>query len=256
MTKRLLALLLMCILAIPILAVSASATTVVEDVYSEEIYNNILGISDDVYSIEEYMRFIYNRYFELTLSGWTQNVNSWYNTVVERLNSIYLTLNGIDAVIKEECGKIVLKIGDFITSVGNHFDSLKSRISSEFEYLTDNLATWFDKQTSAIVSAIDSVIHGNAEKQPDVDDLGDEVDQQETQFQENMDVIQEATRPNYENLDLSIDAIIDPYGYMGGYDYEYGYALGRMVNNSLTIYTILFMSVMLSLVSFVIFGKR
>lgn len=133
---------------------------------------------------------------------------------------------------------------------------MKARISSEFEYLTDNLSIWFEEQTSRLLSAINTIIHGNEDKQPEIDEFEDDIAQKETEYQDSMDIIQDATRPTYEDLDLSVDGIVSGEYGIGGFSDEYGLALYQILGGHAWTNSLVFMAFMFAAISFVVFGKR
>lgn len=82
------------------------------------------------------------------------------------------------------------------------------------------------------------------------DDFNNQVSTEATEFEENMEIIQDVTRPSIEDIELDVDKEI-PEGEVA----KVGQLLGIFFQNQY-IYIVFFIAFTFSLVSYGIFGKR
>lgn len=267
MTKRLLALFLVCILAIPILVVPASATGYYTGEYDYSIYQYLVrltdvfikGISDTLDSIDGWCDTLWQEirnqriWQETTLGSaldtinnnlisFNSNVDLWIEAQTEAISSwLEAHYNQFDAFVTE--GFFAFwedwsdKIADFKLSVETWFSSVVSEVadfkSNALEYLRQ-------------------LVNGSPEREQDAEDFSDAVSTESTEFQENMDAIEDWTHPDYEaDFDPSVDEIT------GGEDISlYTDGLALITSGSMIFPVLLFMAFSFSVISFVVFGKR
>lgn len=277
MTKRIIALVLVCILAIPIMVVPASATTL-EDIYNNQDYwfNQLGGWlgtmgSDFNYwfqTIRNEIVDVYNLMLEQhdSLGEWLGTLGadildslSYESTQISDLHTalkdwfdyLYITMTTqygymIDAFQYE--------FDQFRINLNNHMDYLNNRLNTLFSALHDHITFWFGKleawftnQTSSIVNAIDRLLNADSGA---ADDFQNQTSTDATEFDENMDIIQDVTRPTIEDIELDVDKEI-PDGEIT----KVGELLGIFLKNQY-IYIVFFVAFTFSLVSYGIFGKR
>lgn len=260
MTKRLLALFLVCILAIPILAVPASATS--NGVTGTQFDQFTLGLGNLLNSIEENILDAIDTAIGNTYTI-NENLRLWFEGQGGYLYKIYL--RAVDTVAYlDSIDENVLESSIFLNNIQILFERFTGNLQTWITTQTTEITTTFtdvvtalqkrlDSWLGQIVGYLDEIRFGNQNNQSDVDNLGDEIEQQETQFQENMEVVTDVTKPTYENIDVSPDGVMP-----GGFNDEtsdYFLWLNILATDTV-IYNIFFMAMMMSLVSFVVFGKR
>lgn len=269
MTKRLLALVLVCILAIPIFAVPASATMVNGD------YGNFESHSDywewdnhiNIYNITNLLGILIDDVMT-DLIGAVEDVSYW---VQENTNRVMIAFT--DYVL-EPLGAINSNIVAFASNVKLYFEAQTAEVSSWLEaqfnlfdgfvdevffpfwedwsstvenYLTNNVGWLYEIAVNTKL-----LLNGSYNQNQEAEDFENQVSTESTEFQENMEAIDEWTHPDYESeFDPSVNEIT------GGEDIgEYTYILGEIFNSTYLPPTLLFMAFSFSAISFVVFGKR
>lgn len=241
MTKRIIALFLVCILAVPLIALPASAT----GAYDEDI----LDVNTEIWQI---------------LDNWNRNLGGVGST----LSVMWQILEQLDIMVEEKLSEISSNITLYLDDVEDYLAS----IWTDIQDLTSSIPSWISAQTSAIndklstlqdnvvgtiadfinmvESKFDALLDGTSEDQTSADDLNQSQDDALTDYDDAMTDIQEATRPVIEDIDLDLSGYIPSAG-VG----TYGAVFKVLFSNSY-IYAVFFCALTLSLVSYGIFGKR
>lgn len=266
MTKRLLALFLVCILAIPILVVPASATGYYTGDYDYSIYQYLVrltdvfvkGMSDTLDSIDGWCDTLWQEirnqrvWQEVTLGSaldtinnniiaFNSNVDLWIEAQTELLvgwlEVIDTNITGFVEVFFVFWEDWTDKIADFKTTVELWFSEVWSTVN--------------DFKNNAL-EYLRQLVNGSPEQEQNANDFGEIADDQFDEFFDNKEVIDDWTRPDYESdFDPSVEGITD------GMDIgEYTSALYVFFDISAYLTTILFMAFSFSVISFVVFGKR
>lgn len=84
----------------------------------------------------------------------------------------------------------------------------------------------------------------------EADEYASEMESQSQEMQDAVDQMEQVTKPAVDDLDVSVDAYVDPVGVQ-----QAGEVMGQFLGNSL-ILSMVCISLTVSLVAFVIFGKR
>lgn len=147
------------------------------------------------------------------------------------------------------------------TSLKGWFSSLGSTVSTGFS----NLNSWLDTQTSTIVSAVNSkftslkswietqtstleaAIRGDASAG---DEFNEDLQEQASDLADVGAVMDSVERPDIDEVDVSVDAYIDPSVLSTSME-----GLAAVMNNEL-ILSILMMSLVMAVASYVLYGKR
>lgn len=267
MTKRLLALFLVCILAIPILVVPASATGYYTGEYDYSIYQYLVrltdvfikGISDTLDSIDGWCDTLWQE---------IRNQRIWQETTLgSALDTINNNLIAINTNIDLWISAQTEEISSWLEAQYNLFDGFVTEVFFGFwEDWADTIADFKSTVESWFISVLTEVndfknnaleylrqlVNGSPEREQDAEDFSDAVSTESTEFQENMDAIEDWTHPDYEaDFDPSVDEIT------GGEDTTlYTDALGYILGETSIFPVLLFMAFSFSTISFVVFGKR
>lgn len=234
MTKRIISLVLVCILAIPILAVPASASQVTGTQFDQftvglgNLLNDIeYNILDALGDIETYCYYIYNY------------LNDW----------IYTKLADIETAVNnagEACTQMLTRL---INTLAYHFENLQTWISEQ----TTALLAPLNSMKEGIEELVEGLIYGSEVGQSGVGTVESEVNEQTGQYDDAQEVIQEATRPDVEDVDVNITGKFTV-------DTRYNNVLLTMFANTSNprtpVFYVYFFALTLSLVSYGIFGKR
>lgn len=241
MTKRILALVLVCILAIPIMAVPASASQVTGTQFDQ---------------------------FALGLGNLLNEIEGNILYYLEEL--CYLIVDVIDA-ISIDIYNAIYELWDYLVQIDSTLDYYMQRLWATLSSLAADIGSYIQSQTTTIVNKITHAVaticqplnqlveyvrqlwSGNQGLKPDIDAVGDEIADDEEEYQDNMDIVQDATRPVFDDVYIGYEGLV------GGSGVEatiYGEMLALLFEQGGYFYQILFVAFTLSMVSFVVFGKR
>ena len=252
MTKRILALVLVCILAIPIFAVPASATGYYTGEYDYGIYQYLIRLTDVfIKSIDNTLD---------SIDGWCdtlwqeiRNSSTWMQiTLWSALDTINSNLIALDNNVTLWLEGILTSLIDLFDGIYQHLDGWVEVFFSwwdAFEIWMTDLWTEINTFRLDAVYYLQSLLFGSPEEEQASDQFEDQASTEVTEFEENMDILDEWTKPDYESdFDPSVDAITD-----GENIADYTDMLGAVIAEFTPV---LFMSFAFSLIAFVVFGKR
>lgn len=269
MTKRLLALFLVCILAIPILIIPASAYEIdgitydsygsyLEQCIIDSLNDIRVSFSDKLDDISISLENIHDGItltLEATLEHISGLVNGLWGDVVRIYDWITDTLyNALDTINDN--------IGALGTNISLYFKAQTETLSDWLENILDSVnGTWnaflvwwedWGERIDSIREKLDTLINGSDDNAQKSEDFENQVSTESTEFQENLDDIQEWTNPDYESdFDPSVEGIT------GGTDIGlYTDGLGTLFEIQPIFPLFLFMAFSFSAISFVVFGKR
>lgn len=142
------------------------------------------------------------------------------------------------------------KMNQNLVAQKNLLSTIRDRINYWQETIYNellNLRIFILERLDSIKSKLDVLITGESGA---ADDFNNQVSTEATEFDENMEIIQDVTRPTIEDIDLDVDKEI-PEGEV----VKVGQLLGIFFQNQY-IYIVFFVAFTFSLVSYGIFGKR
>lgn len=231
-------------LVCPTLLVPASATSYDHvtatqfDIFVESLGNlldYILGAIGDIYD----------------------NMDYWGGVLESSLTDIYNKLADIRSYLDSYIRAWIVVIADFSKSIVDKLDNVRERINVTNMNL-DLVNGWLGQISTylhqtlkpLIVSIKDTLTNIFVGESGAADDFNGQVSTDSTEFDENMDIIQDVTRPTIEDIDLDVDKEIPD-----GEVVKVGQLLGIFFQNQY-IYIVFFVAFTFSLVSYGIFGKR
>lgn len=250
MTKRLIVLVLVCILAIPIFAVPTSAVTVdgiTYDSYGTYLEQVTFNVLEDVYNL---------------LIAMDENIDGWFDTIwqeirnsrvwqestlfnaLDTINSNLVAFNSnVDLWIEAQTEVIV----DIWEASYDQFDAFVDEVFFGF---WEDWSTTINDFKANTLEYLRQLVNGSIEREAEANEFAEQTATEATEFDENMEIIDEWTEPDYETgFDPSVDNIT------GGEDIGvYTAVLGALFDDPM-ITPILFMAFSFSLISFVVFGK-
>lgn len=257
MTKRVIALFLVCILAIPILIVPVSATT--SDLTEYE--SAALGWLADLYYLIKNNVGAGITSVNGNLLTLIRNIQSYYNGLKSALETLDTNVSGyfdtLDANLTSYFDNVVVNIGDVVDGLNDIYSLLVSdiygkisEISTDVGHIYETLVNSFLEIFQNIEYKIDSLISGGSQNQTDSEDFKTDVDDADTKLDEAGDIIDSATLPTIdEDFDNNVGTIITNGS-------KYLAILKGLFRADMFVGQVLLMSFMLSTVSYVFFGKR
>lgn len=290
MTKRLLSLFLVCILAIPIFVVSmATPAYAYSTLYEEHMIENV----QNIYTI------IQQWYIQLLRGGWYTAVSDWlddidlyvvsiYDRLVEWTEETFATklyivldmffsgnenleqpgliptlinqFNGLSTAFNVYISNLETTMVSWFDMACNWLSQIDANIISFWEDIVSNvqsfqtsMETWWttlDTKMKTVLSNLSSIAKGDNTSLKEFDSNETMIDNEKTEYAENMGIVQEATRPEYEDVDTDLNAQLP--GTSQGYATDFFAAFFA----SQYIYIVFFLAFSFALISFVIFGKR
>lgn len=138
-------------------------------------------------------------------------------------------------------------LSGYITQLNDTLVNFRTWFITQFDIKLSSLKTAIESKLDSVIQKLDLLFNG---ENGAADDFNNQVSTEATEFDENMDIIQDVTRPTIEDIDLDVDKEI-PEGEV----VKVGQLLGIFFQNQY-IYIVFFVAFTFSLVSFSIFGKR
>ena len=210
-------------LVCPALVVPAAAAT------EDDIYDQLVSLRQD---IQYWCQDIYD------------NITTNYQKIVAGINTLREFL---DVLIKQQLGH---KLDNINQNITNNVAPWLVVIGNKVRDFYPNFNTYLIDMRSYLYAIKDTVLSLLQGEEGAADDFNDQVATDATEFEENMEVIQDVTRPTIEDIDLDVDKEI-PEGEV----VKVGQLLGIFFRNQY-IYIVFFIAFTFSLVSYGIFGKR
>lgn len=243
MLKRIIALFLVCILAIPIFAVPASASTTTGPMLTGEHDLQIYLLLSDLW---EYFTVINENHWMVKLRQMLEDVLDvfWSDTkyAISVLVAEYMPRidNSLDAIYGKLDAFKTEVVANFTSTISKltELNSLVTVVSSRVKDGFDNLNTWILDQTTALMQGfrelyLNIIDHKNVmvdwftevrdeivdtrqsilnylaelfsgEDAGDPDDFNSDVDQQETEFQEMVDTMETAPTVNVDDINSAL----------------------------------------------------
>lgn len=251
MTKRVIALFLVCILAIPILLVPVAATSTTVTVDSSQ-WDFIKSIQSTLYSLTyDYVKLInsgVSGIYGLVTNIW-QNLPGYFDDITDALDSLDTNVSSYTTKLWDKLVDIKYDTNDIINLLKINISDLLTSIDNTCGYIYETLVNNFLEIFQNIEIKIDSLISGGDQK-ADSEDFKTDVDNANDELDEAGKVIDSATLPTIED---DFDADISDNIESGA---RYFSLLKRFFSRSGIPGTVLLMSFTLSTVSYVFFGKR
>lgn len=245
MTKRLLALVLVCVLAIPILAVPVSATTTEFTEYESSVVGYLFDIYDRIKNgVEAAITSVNGNVLQVI-----RDMKNYYNGIKGKLETLDTNISGyFDSFYDKLYVHFVDRDRLLIQIRENTYDLLTS-IDNTVGHIYESIVNSVLTVLQDIEWKMDSLISGGDQK-ADSDDFKSDVDDAKTELDEAGDVIDSATLPTIEdNFDASINITISNGS-------NYFSLLKHLFRGDFYVGQILLMSFTLSTVAYVFFGKR
>lgn len=248
MTKRILALVLVCILAIPILVVPASATT-----------------TDNS---EAYLERLVEYFTEKANTGtgmtpeWLRDFSSTMGTYFNRLQTaVTEAINDFNT----DFDQFVLGLGNLLNSIEanllERLDSIKTGIVDIYQAITTTLFSFLNEislrvgniltEVGSIGDKLNEIINGDETQQEEADDFQNQIATENTEMEEAVDQIEQATIPDYEGIDTDFNDILS----FGSVQLRFINAIKAIFQSEL-LKTVFVLAFTLALLSYCFFGKR
>lgn len=273
MTKRIISLFLVCILAIPILAVPAYATNVStsDDTeyhskvleYLDSFLNTISKIAEDTYGTFAYVRTIFTKLGSILdhLDAWNENIfqdfwaklaawllvfwegneNLGVTGILPTINQGFSTVSGVLGVLDVSVNNVTSTIDKWFS----RFDKIwMQAINSNVASIRSTLLTFVDSITERLDELL-SFFRVDSKPSEDFKDKTDDITN-------GMDTMPDVTYPDFEDIDIEFADI-----YTGNSIFILSDFFGVFFNgNSVYLYFLMTLVFTFSLMSFVLFGKR
>lgn len=285
MLKRILALFLVCVLAIPIFAVPASAATTSGPMLTGAFDHEMAGY---LYDLWKYFTVIDENHWLVKLRDMLEDAwkEFWGNTQLA-INVLVADYMPIIEVSLDNIYAQIVATKDMLTGVFNYCGKMYKSLSSidvNLEVISSNLETWFNNQTQAFMQGFSEVYDHfidlktrlgdwftnvtseikttresilnylselfTGEDGPNPDGFNESMDGQETQFDEMVDIME--TSPTID-LDQIEDVFQDDY--TDQMDTNYLSLLGQMMQMELVL-TPLLISILCAMLGYILYGKR
>lgn len=264
MTKRVISLFLVCILAIPIFAVPVSASSSTTVTVDTDQWSDVKDLLDSLNDLKTYYLY-YIKANVSEIQGYTYRIlNSLpiqVTRIVDSLDSLDSSVSGYFTSLGESLGN---SIDDVATQLVFIYDLLYDEI---YQYLVDiyydceelviavrdsiqYAVISIDNKITSVVEKLDSLVSGGNSNISDSEDFKSDVNDADNELEEAGKVIDSATLPTIsEDFDSDIsDNIVKANRYFT--------LIKNLFSGSSLLGTILLMSFTLSTVSYVFFGKR
>lgn len=277
MTKRILALFLVCILAIPILVVPASAATtqdVVDAIYDvgdwiddglTSLWSAVNKLGDyldeidvTVLNIEEYLEkwnteifdsfwFRLETFFEAFWYGWQGDTFS-ITGIIPTINAGYSTITGQLGLIYTWCGNFADSVTIWLNDIYDNMDYWWSEVGENISYWVERTSRGVEDVGQTIANYFEKLLNGDPDYNPQRPD--EEIRDDKDNVDDAQDILDSVTYPDYNDIDIDLDSQLP--GTSQGYLTDFFGAFFA----SQYIYIVFFLAFSFALVSFVIFGKR
>lgn len=256
MTKRLIALFLVCILAIPIFVVPASATSTQEVTLSDAD----IGFFDDWYSyIDEgigvcadylsQLLYQVKSFVTVTVPAWTAKFNEFVTQEFEQglHDELGEWLGTMGADMRDGLlviGTACVDIYEYLVNVIFESIALIEETLIDFAQLVDE---WFEGCYDYL-GLIYKSLNGTDEDKAAADDFQNQIATESTEMQEALDQIQQATIPDYEGIDTDFENYTaDSNRYS---------AIIKAVFASSSIKSVFVLAFTFAMLTYIFFGKR
>lgn len=245
MTKRVIALFLVCILAIPVLIVPVSATTSGMTDYESGVIGYLSTIYQKLYYIEA---------GQVTIKGYLKSIDEALDTLDSSVSAYFTSLgeslgNSIDNVATQLVFIYDLlydEIFQYLVDIYYDCEELVIAVRDSIQYAVISI----DNKISSVVEKLDSLVSGGNSNISDSEDFKSDVNDADNELEEAGKVIDSATLPTIsEDFDSDISDNIETAN-------RYFTLIKSIFSGSSLLGTILLMSFTLSTVSYVFFGKR
>lgn len=195
--------------------------------------------------------------FDMFVTSLGNMLNSIYNAIVsvkdtifDRMSHVYTNILYVKDAVLSLADRIApsgTNLAGYITSVSDTLVNFRTWFITQFDIKLSSLKTAIESKLDSVIQKLDLLFNG---ENGAADDFNNQVSTEATEFDENMDIIQDVTRPIIEDIDLDVDKEIPD-----GEVVKVGQLLGIFFQNQY-IYIVFFVAFTFSLVSYGIFGKR
>lgn len=179
------------------------------------------------------------------------NLNTWIlnqtAAIQDQFTALGTAISGhftnLDIWIKNQTVQLSLDIQNFASATASNLGSIAQGIKDQTAELKTALYQWINAQTDAIVAAI------RGDTAPG-DSFQDEMDEQRNDLDDAQDVMESVTKPAIDDLDVSLDGFVSPSTFNSLVTPMSVFLVSDPFDD------IIMVALILSMVSYVLYGKR